>query len=345
MDVRESKKDERRKALEHHTNSLAVRGRPTLKEDQEYQFRAETNYRDFYSTDSKNSTSSNSYNSQTISNHYQNTNCLVHSSTDEPPASLKLARIDCISGSWSFGLAISLLCFVLIIYSLNSYSLLLSLIVVVCVPAFLIFHVASQFNEFVCLTNNSYVFEKAEHLSNRTYVPQTTVEQRSRYAKFFVLKCQKLHHTYREKRDREPSRIPVKKLERIMNKSRLVRREIRMYIAKNIPMSSKIHCYVNKCNFLHDNSNTIFFRRKNVQKNIKPIHWKSKYEGIRRKKNKTNSAIKRKANSFIYKYLSSCYKNLNHVINYCKFSLSKDIEKNPGPNYNIIDPNQTICDP
>lgn len=345
MDVRESKKDERRKALEHHTNSLAVRGRPTLKEDQEYQFRAETNYRDFYSTDSKNSTSSNSYNSQTISNHYQNTNCLVHSSTDEPPASLKLARIDCISGSWSFGLAISLLCFVLIIYSLNSYSLLLSLIVVVCVPAFLIFHVASQFNEFVCLTNNSYVFEKAEHLSNRTYVPQTTVEQRSRYAKFFVLKCQKLHHTYREKRDREPSRIPVKKLERIMNKSRLVRREIRMYIAKNIPMSSKIHCYVNKCNFLHDNSNTIFFRRKNVQKNIKPIHWKSKYEGIRRKKNKTNSAIKRKANSFIYKYLSSCYKNLNHVINYCKFSLSKDIEKNPGPNYNIIDPNQTICAP
>ena len=122
MDVRESKKDERRKALEHHTNSLAVRGRPTLKEDQEYQFRAELNYRDFYSTSS---------NSQTISNHYQNTNCLVHSSTDEPPASLKLARIDCISGSWSFGLAISLLCFVLIIYSLNSYSLLLSLIVVV----------------------------------------------------------------------------------------------------------------------------------------------------------------------------------------------------------------------
>jgi hypothetical protein len=55
---------------------------------------------------------------------------------------------------------------------------------------------------------------------------------------------------------------------------------------------------------------------------------------------------KRVAKIFIHKYLShKCtYKNLNHAINHCKFILSTDVEKNPGPN-TVIDSSKTICAP
>ena len=39
----------------------------------------------------------------------------------------------------------------------------------------------------------------------------------------------------------------------------------------------------------------------------------------------------------------STYMNLNHRMNCCKFNLSRDIEKNSGPNY--IDPSKTIHAP
>ena len=38
------------------------------------------------------------------------------------------------------------------------------------------------------------------------------------------------------------------------------------------------------------------------------------------------------------------YKNLNHRSNHCKFTLSSDLEKNPGPS-TVIDSNKTICAP
>ena len=41
---------------------------------------------------------------------------------------------------------------------------------------------------------------------------------------------------------------------------------------------------------------------------------------------------------------ASIYKNLNHRMNYCKFNLCRDIEKNPGPTY-IIDPSKTLHAP
>lgn len=48
-------------------------------------------------------------------------------------------------------------------------------------------------------------------------------------------------------------------------------------------------------------------------------------------------------NKFICKYLSCCYKNLSHM-NHAKFTLSADVEKNPGP-VTTIDPSSTICAP
>ena len=39
------------------------------------------------------------------------------------------------------------------------------------------------------------------------------------------------------------------------------------------------------------------------------------------------------------------YKRQTHVSNYCKFQLSSDIEKNPGPTPVYIDPGKTITAP
>jgi len=41
----------------------------------------------------------------------------------------------------------------------------------------------------------------------------------------------------------------------------------------------------------------------------------------------------------------SQYKRQTHVSNYCKFQLSSDIEKNPGPTPVYIDPSTTIAAP
>ena len=40
---------------------------------------------------------------------------------------------------------------------------------------------------------------------------------------------------------------------------------------------------------------------------------------------------------------AATYKNLNHRMNYCKFNLYRDIEKNPGPSF--IDPIKTVHAP
>ena len=68
---------------------------------------------------------------------------------------------------------------------------------------------------------------------------------RSRYAKFQYDNSHVLNVTINRRhigrRDRSPSRIPAKKLSRVLNKSRKLRRIVRKYIRRNIPKSSHIH--------------------------------------------------------------------------------------------------------
>ena len=78
------------------------------------------------------------------------------------------------------------------------------------------------------LENDCHIFEKAMQLSadvnvihNKSYLSKTECV-RSRYAKFLASQCviNKPKAVHVPQRDREPSRIPVKQLTRIMNKSR-----------------------------------------------------------------------------------------------------------------------------
>ena len=103
------------------------------------------------------------------------------------------------------------------------------------------------------LQNDCDVLEKAVQLSVFVHPNKEShllEECRSRYAKF------RIHHDQFEhkprSRDREPSRIPVKQLTRHLHKSRNIRKRVRKYAVKNVPMSSKMYCFVHKCNFEHE---------------------------------------------------------------------------------------------
>ena len=65
---------------------------------------------------------------------------------------------------------------------------------------------------------------------------------RSRYEMFVYTSNKDLFERHRSRREREPSRIPVKKLKRLSKKNRKLQAFVFFYkIRKNTPMSSKIH--------------------------------------------------------------------------------------------------------
>ena len=208
------------------------------------------------------------------------------------------------------------------------------------------------------LETDSDVFERAVQLSlcdSRHKKSILAEERRSRYAKF--LTCNVKPNPRLITRDREPSRIAVKKLRSILHKSRNLRRSFRKYIFKNVPMSSRIHCLLNKCNFNHEEVKLYSKHYHKVRTKIrKPFdsspRMKRRLWSIRRLRKKFKSR-KRIANINYQPLLTNLlsdgrslnvYKNLSHRINYCKFTLSRDIEKNPGPP-TVIDSNKTICAP
>ena len=100
------------------------------------------------------------------------------------------------------------------------------------------------------------VFEEAAQLSvivydnklnnsnDEAFSINTVCNCRSRYDKFVYFNRPRTHGI--RVRDREPSRIPKKRITRILKKSRKVRRLLRTYIRKSIPKSSRMHLFTNK---------------------------------------------------------------------------------------------------
>ena len=133
---------------------------------------------------------------------------------------------------------------------------------------------------------------------------------------------QKRHRTCR--RDREPSRIPVRTLQRLSNKSRKVREFVYKCMCSSTPRSSKMYCYIK----------------------VRKLKLELKSSETLRK-----SILKFKSRTVRYCSLFSCnrvtclYKSQTHVANYCKLKLSTDIEKNPGPRPMYVDPSKTIAAP
>ncbi|RMX60481.1 hypothetical protein pdam_00019953 [Pocillopora damicornis] len=107
------------------------------------------------------------------------------------------------------------------------------------------------------------------------------------------------------RRDREPSRIPIRSLKRIRNKSRKVRKFVYARILSCIPMSSTL---------------------------------------IRQRIRKVKCRASRCLTLFSCNKLMCSCKSEAHIANYCNSKLSRDVEKNPGPPI-YFDPNKTIAVP
>lgn len=182
-------------------------------------------------------------------------------------------------------------------------------------------------------------------------------ECRSRYAIFITCKYVDHNQPRVVSRDRESSRVPVKKLARVFQKNKKIRKRVRKYLLKNVPMSSRIHCFANKCNFHHEGVKypKCYHRRFNRDAACR-LPRRRKLLGSRKS---LLSFIKKTLNAkHIYSPLltnprsrrcaccglSRVYKSLHHRINHKKFTLSRDVEKNPGP-HTVIDPNKTISAP
>ena len=185
----------------------------------------------------------------------------------------------------------------------------------------------------------------------------TTKDCRSRYAKFlhdkrvFILTVTVKRHVGR--RDREPSRIPAKKLSRLLKKNRKLRKLVRKHIRKNVPRTSRIHRLL--CASSRERKRLLSDQVRYLPRVIKKTKCvqerrsrkqtaASKTSAFRfeRSKNRCKFSTKPLEQSQNYSEAAT-YKNLNHRMNCCKFNLSRDIEENPGPVY--IDPSKTIHAP
>ena len=108
-------------------------------------------------------------------------------------------------------------------------------------------------SEVTTINSNELVVQK----KNCVVEEIKEVELRSRHGKFIYnrtynsIDLNKVSHFSR--RGRAPSRLPVKKLKSLLQKTRKVRVFVWKGIQKNTPLSSKIHCYVNNPNGLHFN--------------------------------------------------------------------------------------------
>ena len=83
-------------------------------------------------------------------------------------------------------------------------------------------------------------------------IKQSEIQLRSRYDWFISSKYVAVSRLKVHRRFCEPSRIPVKQLERSLNKSRRKRRLLRIYVKKNMPSSSRIHQFTKKYALYHN---------------------------------------------------------------------------------------------
>jgi len=189
------------------------------------------------------------------------------------------------------------------------------------------------------LVSDCNILDKANdltvHVYNDTVVTiNITKNTRSRYSKYVY--CNYRHvrpttHNRAFKRGRAPSRIPVRTLKSLKNKSRKLRQFVYKAIRSNIPKSSKIHSFM-KCpkrkKYGHCHTK---FKRKITKGNL-----------FRSRRLSFNCRASQYISLFSCNKPMSSYKSQSHLIKHCQSKLYTDIEKNPGPN---VDPSKTIIAP
>ena len=187
---------------------------------------------------------------------------------------------------------------------------------------------------------------KLNNRNDEAFSINTVCNCRSRYDKFVYFNRPRTHGV--RVRDRELSRMPKRRVTRILKKSRKVRRLLRTYIRKSIPKSSRMHIFKNKARekiYAHgircENKGTTKYpsyavRRKYPKSNkYRILKMLNQYLPIQ-------SSKPRQSNAWRSNSVPNVHKNLNHRVNHFKSNLSGDIETNPGP---VINSTKTIQAP
>ena len=181
----------------------------------------------------------------------------------------------------------------------------------------------------LCLIEESYIIKESE------------IQSRSRYDQFISSKYVAVSRLKVHKRFREPGRIPVKQLERTLNKSRRKRHLLRIYVKKRVPSSSRIHQFTKKYTFYRNKhgKEEDKYKQKSTSKAALKCRRNCCSTGLRKPKKMSRgiSLICNIPNETSHS-LQTVYKNLNHRVNKIKFELSRDVETNPGP----VDGSKTI---
>ena len=200
------------------------------------------------------------------------------------------------------------------------------------------------------------VFQKAAQLSvivydnklnNRNdgaFSINTVCNCRSRYDKFVYSHRPRTHGI----RVRDPSRIPRKRITRILKKSRKARRSLRTYIRsrRSIPKSSRMHLFTNKARekiyargIICENKGTTKYPSSSVRRKYRKSNKYRILKMLKRYPHVIKSPKPKQSNAWRSNSVPNVYKNLNHRVNHFKSNLSGDIETNPGP---VINSKQTI---
>ena len=203
------------------------------------------------------------------------------------------------------------------------------------------------------------VFEKAAQLSVILYGNKLNSSSDEAFSINTVCNCRSLYDKFVyfnrsstrgiSVRDRKPSRIPKKRITRILKKSRKVRRLLRAYVRKSIPKSSRMHLLIYKAGekiYAHgircENKGTTKYPSSAVRRKYR----KSNKYRILKMQNQYPHVIKspkpKQSNAWRSNSVPNVYKNLNHRVNRFKSNLSGDIETNPGP---VINSTETIQAP
>ena len=184
----------------------------------------------------------------------------------------------------------------------------------------------------LCLIEESYIIKESE------------IQLRSRYDQFICSNYAAVSRLKVHKRFREPSRIPVKQLERTLNKSRRKRHLLRINVKKSVPSSSRIHQFTKKYAFYRNKhgKEEDKYKQKSTSKATLKCRRNCCSTGLRKPKKMSRgiSLICNIPNETSHS-LQTVYKNLNHRVNKIKFELSRDVETNPGP----VDGSKTIKAP
>ena len=172
---------------------------------------------------------------------------------------------------------------------------------------------------------------------NKSKTLHTTNKRRSRYAKFIAIEVKYKRHVGR--RHREPSRIPCKKLSRLLTKIRKIRKLVRKHIKKNVPRSSHIHrlMYAFSCErkrLLNDQGN--YFIRKHKSTIQKRLKNRETVKHVFRRSTPMSSIL----NKLVANYQTD-FLTFTPVINFVKIQNNIDTEEHSLP-YVINSPCMTV---